>query len=152
MQETWVWFLGQEAPVEKGMATHSSILTWRIPWIDGPWWAIIHGVTKSQTQLSNLTFSKNQHLVSLIFIFCWFLLFAVVFFFCLFWVWLILFLVSYEKAEVIDLRPSSLTQVFSAINVPFSITYFDMLCFIFVHFKIFHDLFYFFLWPIKYIL
>ena len=32
MQETWVWSLGQEDPLEKGMATHSSILTWRIPW------------------------------------------------------------------------------------------------------------------------
>ena len=30
-QETWVWSLGQEDPLEKGMATHSSILTWRIP-------------------------------------------------------------------------------------------------------------------------
>ena len=32
MQETWVWSLGQEGPLEKGMATHSSILAWRIPW------------------------------------------------------------------------------------------------------------------------
>ena len=31
MQETWVQFLGQEDPLEKGMATHSSILAWRIP-------------------------------------------------------------------------------------------------------------------------
>ena len=31
MQETWVQFLGQEDPVEKGKATHSSILAWRIP-------------------------------------------------------------------------------------------------------------------------
>jgi len=31
MQETWVWVLGQEDPPEKGMATHSSILAWRIP-------------------------------------------------------------------------------------------------------------------------
>ena len=31
MQETWVQFLGQENPLEKGTATHSSILTWRIP-------------------------------------------------------------------------------------------------------------------------
>ena len=36
MQETWVWFLGQEDPLEKGMATHSSILAWRIPWIEEP--------------------------------------------------------------------------------------------------------------------
>ena len=31
MQETQVWFLGQEDPLEKGMAAHSSILSWRIP-------------------------------------------------------------------------------------------------------------------------
>ena len=32
MQETWVWSLGWEAPLEKGIVTHSSILAWRIPW------------------------------------------------------------------------------------------------------------------------
>ena len=32
MQETWVWSLGWEGPLEKGTATHSSILAWRIPW------------------------------------------------------------------------------------------------------------------------
>ena len=36
MQETLVRSLGQEDPLEKGMATHSSILAWRIPWIEGP--------------------------------------------------------------------------------------------------------------------
>ena len=35
MQETWVQFLGQEDPLEKGRATHSSILAWRIPWTMG---------------------------------------------------------------------------------------------------------------------
>ena len=34
MQETWVRFLGWEDPLEKEMATHSSILAWRIPWIE----------------------------------------------------------------------------------------------------------------------
>ena len=34
MQETWVQSLGQEDPLEKGMATHSSILAWRIPWTE----------------------------------------------------------------------------------------------------------------------
>ena len=34
MQETQVWFLGQEDPLEKGMSTHSSILAWRIPWTE----------------------------------------------------------------------------------------------------------------------
>ena len=36
MQETWVQSLGQEDPQEKGMATHSSILVWRIPWTEEP--------------------------------------------------------------------------------------------------------------------
>ena len=36
MQETWVRSLGQEYPLEKGMATHSSILAWRIPWTEEP--------------------------------------------------------------------------------------------------------------------
>ena len=36
MQETWVWSLGWEDPLEKGMATYSSILAWRIPWIEKP--------------------------------------------------------------------------------------------------------------------
>ena len=36
MQETWIQFLGWEDPLEKGMATHSSILAWRIPWTEEP--------------------------------------------------------------------------------------------------------------------
>ena len=36
IQETWVWTLSQEDPLEKGMATHSSILAWRIPWTEKP--------------------------------------------------------------------------------------------------------------------
>jgi len=36
MQETWVQSLGQEDPLEKEMATHSSILVWRIPWTEEP--------------------------------------------------------------------------------------------------------------------
>ena len=35
-QETWVESLGQEDPLEKGMATHSSILAWKIPWSEDP--------------------------------------------------------------------------------------------------------------------
>ena len=34
IQETWVQSLGQEDPLEQGMATHSSILAWRIPWTE----------------------------------------------------------------------------------------------------------------------
>ena len=36
MQETWIQCLIQEDPLEKGMATHSSILAWRIPWTEEP--------------------------------------------------------------------------------------------------------------------
>ena len=52
MQETWVLSLGWEDPLEKGMATHSNILAWRMPRDRGAWWAAVHRVTKSQTQLS----------------------------------------------------------------------------------------------------
>ena len=47
MWETWVRSLGWEYLLEKGKATHSRILDWRIPW------TIVHGVAKSQTQLSD---------------------------------------------------------------------------------------------------
>ena len=36
MRETWVRFLGQEDPLEKEMATHSSTLAWKIPWTEDP--------------------------------------------------------------------------------------------------------------------
>ena len=38
MQETWVQSLGWEDPLEKGMATHSSILAWRMSWTEEPGW------------------------------------------------------------------------------------------------------------------
>ena len=54
IQETWVRSLCQKDPLEKVMATHSSILAWRIPWTEEPGRLhTVHGVTKSQTQLSN---------------------------------------------------------------------------------------------------
>ena len=49
MWETQVQSLGWEDPLEEGMATRSSILTWRIPMDRGAWWATVHEVTKSQT-------------------------------------------------------------------------------------------------------
>ena len=42
-------------PREEGMSTHSSILAWRIPMDRGAWQAAVHGVTKSQTGLSDLS-------------------------------------------------------------------------------------------------
>ena len=47
VQETWVQSLGWEDPLEEGMATHSSILEWRIPMDRGAWQAPVHGVAKS---------------------------------------------------------------------------------------------------------
>ena len=51
MRETWVRSLGWKVPLEEGMATHSSVLAWRIPVDRGAWWATVHGVAKSQTQV-----------------------------------------------------------------------------------------------------
>ena len=55
MQETWVKFLDWEDAVEKGVATHFSILAWRIPWTE----VIVHGVTKSWTLLRNELTERN---------------------------------------------------------------------------------------------
>ena len=49
MQETWVGSLGWEDPLEEGLATHSSILAWRIPMDEGAWRAIVHRVAESDT-------------------------------------------------------------------------------------------------------
>ena len=51
--ETWVRSLNWEHPLEEGMATHSSILVWRISMDRGAWQAAVHGVAKSQTRLSD---------------------------------------------------------------------------------------------------
>ena len=53
MQETWVQSLGREDPLEKGMATHSSILAWRIPMDRGAWRATVHVVAKESDTLSD---------------------------------------------------------------------------------------------------
>ena len=55
MQETWVRPLGWEDPLEKGRATHSSILAgeFQARMDRGAWWATVHGVTKSWIQLSD---------------------------------------------------------------------------------------------------
>ena len=51
MRKTWVRSLGWEDPLQEGMATHSSILVWRIPMDRGARQATVHGVTKGWTQL-----------------------------------------------------------------------------------------------------
>ena len=47
MQEIWVQSLDWEDPLDEGMATHSSILAWRIPMDPGAGWAIVHRVPES---------------------------------------------------------------------------------------------------------
>ena len=54
MQETQVQSLGQQDPLEKEIATQSSILALRIPLDREAWWATVHGVTKSWTRLTNI--------------------------------------------------------------------------------------------------
>ena len=53
MQEIGIQSMGLEDLLEKGMTTHSSILAWENPKNRGAWWAIVHGVAESQTQLNN---------------------------------------------------------------------------------------------------
>ena len=54
-QETWVQSLGQEDPLEKEMATHSSILAWEDSMDRGAWQATVHGIGKSRTRLKQLS-------------------------------------------------------------------------------------------------
>ena len=62
MRETWVPSLGWEDPLEEGMATHSSILAWRICMDGGAWWAVVRGVSESDTteQLSTAHLKTGQ--------------------------------------------------------------------------------------------
>ena len=53
--ETWVQSLGWEDLLEEGMATHTSILAWRIPMDRGAWQATVHAVTKTRTWLKRLS-------------------------------------------------------------------------------------------------
>ena len=46
MQETWVQSVGREDPLEKEMATHSSILAWKIPWTEEPGWLLSMGLQR----------------------------------------------------------------------------------------------------------
>ena len=61
LQETWVWSLDQENPLEKGMATHSSIFAWRIPWTEEPGEATACGVSRvgHNWGTDSLTFKIN---------------------------------------------------------------------------------------------
>ena len=64
MWEIWVQSLGWEDPLEKEMATHSSILAWKIPWMEEPGkLQSVRGVAKNQTRLSNFTFTWSAILL-----------------------------------------------------------------------------------------
>ena len=65
MQEMQVQFLGQEDPLEKVMATHFSILAWRIPWTRA-WQAIVHGVTKESEMTQCLNNNSNKNMIETI--------------------------------------------------------------------------------------
>ena len=72
-QETRVWSLGQEDPLEKEMATHASILAWEIPWTGGlvcynPWgWKVRDDlVTKQQQSAVKITFIPSDSVISLL--------------------------------------------------------------------------------------
>ena len=63
MHETQVWSLGQEDPPEKEMATHSTILAWKInPKERDAWQAVVHGIAKSQIRLSDKTAKQRTWL------------------------------------------------------------------------------------------
>ena len=69
MQETWIWSLGQEDPLEKEMATHSSTLAWKIPWTEKPGRLQSMGSQRVghnwATSLTLLTYSRFEELVGL---------------------------------------------------------------------------------------
>ena len=57
MRETQVQSVGQEDLLKKEMATHSNSLPWKIPWTEQSGGLQVQGVTKSQTRLSDFTFT-----------------------------------------------------------------------------------------------
>ena len=61
MWEAWVWFLGQDDPLEKEIVTHSSTLAWKIPWMEEPGRLQFMGL-QSQIWLSNFTDSLVSYL------------------------------------------------------------------------------------------
>ena len=62
VRETWIPSLHWEDSLEEGMATNSSILAWRIPMDRGAWRAIVHGVAKGWTGLSDFCFHRPMPL------------------------------------------------------------------------------------------
>ena len=60
MQETWAQSLGWEDPLKEGVATQSTILSWRIPMDRGARWATVLGVTKNQTHVSKHMYTHKR--------------------------------------------------------------------------------------------
>ena len=59
MQETWVQSVSWEDPLEKEMATHSSILAWKIPWVEEPGRSTVHAVAKNDNDWATSLTSEN---------------------------------------------------------------------------------------------
>ena len=59
MRETWIRSLGWEDPLEEGMATYSSILTWRNPMYRGAWWATVLGGCKELDTTKRLSIAQH---------------------------------------------------------------------------------------------
>ena len=70
MQEIWVWSLGQEDPLEKGMATHSIILACRIPWIEEPGSLCFMGLQRVRHDWVTNTFILSFHKICINWICC----------------------------------------------------------------------------------
>ena len=60
IRKLWYIFTFHFHTLEKEMATHSSVLAWRIPGTGGAWWAVVYGVTQSWTRLKRLS-SSSRH-------------------------------------------------------------------------------------------
>ena len=58
-QETRIQSLGWEDPLENEMATHSSVLAWKIPWTEEPGRATAHGIAKSQMQYEHILWCRK---------------------------------------------------------------------------------------------
>ena len=68
VQETWVQSLGREDPLEKEMATHSSILAWEIPWAEESGGLESMKLQRDKTQLSNYTATTELTRVTMLYI------------------------------------------------------------------------------------
>ena len=66
LQETGIWSVGREDPLEEGMATHSSILAWRIPWTEESRGLQSVGSQRVEHDGSNLVCTGNQRLLLLL--------------------------------------------------------------------------------------